>query len=84
MVSLMVRPSKEGEPSYALFQEEKNNILNELKDRSILLAEEFNNIPGVKCNIPQGAMYTFPNINLPDKFIEEAKKLGKEPDFLWC
>ena len=84
MVSLMVRPPKEGGPSYDLFQEEKYNILNELKERSILLAEEFNNIPGLQCSVPQGAMYIFPSIDLPKKFIEEAKKLGKEPDFLWC
>ena len=29
-------------------------------------------------------MYIFPNVTLPPKFVEEASKLGKQPDFLWA
>ena len=84
VISIMTRPPKEGEPSYELYQKERNYILTELKERSILLTEELNKIPGIHCERPQGAMYIFPNVTLPPKFIEEAKKMGKQPDFLWA
>jgi aspartate/methionine/tyrosine aminotransferase len=84
VVSMMVRPPKEGEPSYELYQSEKNGILNQLKERSIMLTKELNEIPGISCERPQGAMYIFPNVELPPKFIEEAERMGKKPDFLWA
>jgi len=84
IVSMMTRPPKEGEPSYELYSKERNHILTELKERSILLTEELNNIPGIKCNRPQGAMYIFPSVTLPEKFIEKAKSMGKPADFLWA
>jgi len=84
VVSMMTRPPKEGEPSYELYQKERTTILNNLKERSILLTKELNAIPGITCEQPQGAMYIFPKVELPSKFIEEAEKLGKKPDFLWA
>ena len=81
---MMTRPPKEGEPSHDLYYKERNNILTELKERSILLTEELNNIPGIKCVRPQGAMYIFPNVTLPEKFVEKAKSMGKPADFLWA
>ena len=38
----------------------------------------------MSCNIPLGAMYVFPQIHVPPKVIEEAKKLGKQADDLYC
>jgi len=35
--------------------------------------EILNQVPGIKCNPVQGAMYTFPRIHLPPKAILEAK-----------
>ena len=84
VVSIMTRPPKEGDPSFELYNQEKNNVLNQLKERSIILTEELNNIPGIHCVRPQGAMYIFPNVTLPDKFVEEAAKKGKPADFLWA
>jgi len=84
VVSMMTRPPKEGEPSFDLYQLEKNTILNQLKDRSLMLTKELNTIPGITCERPQGAMYIFPSVQLPPKFIEEAEKQGKKPDFLWA
>lgn len=84
VISMMTRPPKEGEPSYELYQKERANILNELKERSIILTEELNNIPGIHCVKPQGAMYIFPSVTLPTKFVEEAEKKGKPVDFLWA
>lgn len=31
-----------------------------------------------------GAMYSFPQIRLPPKAIEDAKKAGKVPDVFYC
>lgn len=31
-----------------------------------------------------GAMYSFPQIHLPPKAIEAAKKAGKVPDVFYC
>jgi aspartate/methionine/tyrosine aminotransferase len=84
VISMMTRPPEEGEPSHDLYYKERNNILTELKERSILLTEELNNIPGIKCVRPQGAMYIFPNVTLPEKFVEKAKSMGKPADFLWA
>jgi len=84
VVSMMTRPPKEGEPSYELYERERNAILSNLKERSILLTKELNAIPGITCERPQGAMYIFPRVELPTKFIEEAERLGKKPDFLWA
>lgn len=84
VISMMTRPPKEGEPSYELYTKERANILNELKERSILLTEELNKVPGIHCERPQGAMYIFPNVTVPQKFVDEAKKLGKAVDFLWA
>jgi len=84
VVSMMTRPPKEGEPSYELYEKEKTTILSQLKERSIMLTNELNAIPGISCERPQGAMYIFPKVELPPKFIEEAERLGKKPDFLWA
>jgi alanine transaminase len=61
----MVRPPKPGEPSYAVYQEEREHVLGELRARAVLLADGLNRIPGIHCNVVAGAMYAFPRIELP-------------------
>lgn len=61
----MVCPPKPGQPSYDLYIQERDGILNEMKKRAILLAEGLNNIPGIQCNTVAGAMYAFPRIEIP-------------------
>jgi len=61
----MVNPPQPGQPSYDLFAKERDGILDELKQRAIILAEGLNKIPGVQCNKVAGAMYCFPRITLP-------------------
>lgn len=84
IVSMMTNPPKPNEPSYDLFQEERNSILSKLKQRSIMLTKELNTMEGISCQQPQGAMYIFPSIVLPPKLIEEAERTGKQPDFIWA
>ena len=61
----MVHPPKPGQPSYGLFAAERDGILNEMKQRAIILAEGLNKIPGIQCNKVAGAMYCFPQVTLP-------------------
>lgn len=56
----MVRPPKPGEPSYALYAQERDGVLGELRARAVLLAEGLNRIDSIACNVVAGAMYAFP------------------------
>jgi aspartate/methionine/tyrosine aminotransferase len=61
----MVNPPQPGQPSYELYARERDGILNELKQRAVLLSEGLNKIPGIQCNKVAGAMYCFPKITVP-------------------
>jgi len=84
MTALVMTPPKQGDPSFALFEEEKNRILGAMKKKAKLLVERINKIEGVNTMPVEGAMYAFVKIDLPQKFIEEAKTLGYTPDTLYC
>ncbi len=58
----VVNPPEPGEPSYELFEKEKEEILKSLADRALTIAKTFNTIPGMKCNAVQGALYAFPQV----------------------
>lgn len=62
---LMVSPPEPGDASYDLYLEEKNFILNDLKEKAQIIGSELNNIDGLSVNIPEGAMYAFVKIELP-------------------
>jgi aspartate/methionine/tyrosine aminotransferase len=49
-----------------------------------MLQDGLNSFTGIKCNVVEGAMYAFPSIQLSPKFIEAAKKAGKQPDTFYC
>jgi aspartate/methionine/tyrosine aminotransferase len=68
----LVSPPQPGQPSYPLFVEERDGILNDLKERAVLLAEGLNKIPGIQCNKVAGAMYCFPRVTLPPGRTDEA------------
>ena len=61
----MVRPPKPGMPSYELYNKERTGIIEEMRKRAVILAEGLNKIEGVTCNVIAGAMYAFPQIQLP-------------------
>ncbi|KAJ3441412.1 hypothetical protein M0812_13423 [Anaeramoeba flamelloides] len=84
MTSLMVNPPKKGEESYNQYIQERDNIYNSLKRRSIKLANTFNAMEGVTCNMSEGALYLFPNIRVPEKAKQEAKKKGINPSTLYA
>ena len=84
VIDTIVNPPKEGEPSYNLFMEEKQKVLDLLKKKARIVTDLFNSIDGIKCNEVQGAMYAFPRIFLPQKAVEAAKAKGQAPDFFYC
>ena len=81
---LMVNPPQLSDASYEVYMKEKNGILESLKRRANALSGALNKLDGVSCNSIDGAMYAFPTITLPSKYIERAKTLNKVPDVLYC
>jgi aspartate/methionine/tyrosine aminotransferase len=62
---LMVDPPQPGDPSYALYQRERDGILRELKTKAEILGNGLNAIDGMSVVVPQGAMYAFVRFTLP-------------------
>jgi alanine transaminase len=84
IVELMVNPPKEGEPSYPLYRKEYDSIFDGLYSRAQALYKAFQEMEGVECQKPQGSMYLYPTIKLPQKAIDAAKSEGKNPDDYYC
>ncbi|XP_019849331.1 PREDICTED: alanine aminotransferase 1-like [Amphimedon queenslandica] len=74
VVDVMVKPPQKGDPSFELFDEERQFILQSLKRKSVMVYEKFNSIPGIKCNRLQGSMYAFPQIEIPEGALKDAHK----------
>ncbi|XP_044514264.1 alanine aminotransferase 1 isoform X2 [Gracilinanus agilis] len=84
LMNMVVNPPQPGEPSYQQFQKEKKTVLADLMEKALLTEKTFNQQPGIRCNPVQGAMYSFPQIQLPPKALERAKELGQSPDMFFC
>lgn len=83
-MDVVVNPPQEGEPSYEEFICEKQAVLDSLKVRAKMVVDAFNSFEGFKCNVVQGAMYAFPQIHLPQKAIDAAKKAKQAPDTFYA
>lgn len=84
VMDCVVNPPCEGDVSYEQFMSEKKAVLSSLAQRAKMVVETFNSVPGMSCNIVQGAMYAFPQIQLPPKAIEAAKAVGQAPDVFYA
>ncbi|XP_050597064.1 alanine aminotransferase 1 [Bombus affinis] len=84
VLDVVVNPPKLNEPSYKLFQKEKKETLRSLAERSQLVVDTLNSIPGFKVNPAMGAMYVFPRIDLPKGAIKAAEKEGQQPDVFYA
>lgn len=84
VLSLMVEPPQEGDPSHALYVHERDAIYNSLKRRAQLLVRALNELPGIECQPAEGAMYAFPRITLPPKAVVAAEAAGRAPDTHYC
>eukprot|EP01125_Pyxidicula_operculata_P015300 TRINITY_DN5180_c0_g1_i1.p1 TRINITY_DN5180_c0_g1~~TRINITY_DN5180_c0_g1_i1.p1 ORF type:complete len:489 (-),score=124.51 TRINITY_DN5180_c0_g1_i1:116-1582(-) len=82
-MSLMVKPPKEGDASWELYKTERDQIYESLKRRAQLVVNKLNTCKGIKCNPAEGALYVFPQIELPPKAIEAAKSKSMAPDMLY-
>ncbi|KAI0797294.1 transaminase [Irpex lacteus] len=83
-VDCMVRPPKEGDPSYPLHKKETDTIHAALAQRTKLMADRLNRLPGVSCVNSPGALYLYPKLELPDGAVKAAEELGKTPDTLYA
>lgn len=79
-VGLMVNPPRPGAPSYELFNQESQALFSSLKRRAAKLQAALNAVPGIECNPIEGAMYAFPQIRLPSKYVDECSSQGTRPD----
>lgn len=69
---LMVSPPKIGDESYDIYIDERDAILNDLREKSIIIGNELNKIDGISVNIPEGAMYAFVKFELPNTIIDRS------------
>eukprot|EP00899_Mesostigma_viride_P028026 jgi/Mesvir1/8408/Mv12647-RA.2 len=84
MMDLLCNPPVPGDVSYPQFAKEQREIIDSLARRARMMTDAFNSLEGCKCNMTEGAMYSFPRFTLPDKAIAEAKRHGKAPDVFYC
>lgn len=70
------------------YLKQANAELDKFHHRLKLKAEKFfeviNSTPGLKTNRIEGAMYGFPRISLPKKFIQKCEREGVLPDAGYC
>ncbi|XP_068333215.1 glutamate--glyoxylate aminotransferase 2 [Pyrus communis] len=83
-MGMMVNPPKPGDISYEQFIRESKGVLESLRRRAHIMTDGFNSCRNVVCNFTEGAMYSFPQIRLPPRAIEAAKRAGKVPDVFYC
>ena len=86
-VELMVNPPMLGVESVdtvTKYLNEYSELHGELRRKAKMLTSTFNQMSNVTCTEIEGAMYGFPRVHFSQKFIQEAKDVGKEPDFLYC
>ncbi|EPY51091.1 alanine aminotransferase [Schizosaccharomyces cryophilus OY26] len=84
LVDLLVRPPREGEPSYGLYSQEIEKIHRDMEKQCQFLYEATKRMKFVTCQKPHGAMYLHPKICLPKKLVREANEINIEPDELYC
>ena len=78
-VSVMVNP-----PKLAEYQHDAEEKILSMERRGQLAFDILNKNKHIKCQKIQGAMYAFPNLELPAKFVEKCTKEGKKADNVYC
>jgi alanine transaminase len=69
---LLVHPPRPGDPSHALWEKERREILEALRRKAGIVERGLNAAEGIRCNAVAGAMYAFPRIELPPGVTDEA------------
>ena len=83
-LGVMVNPPKPGDASYGAYSNEVKELHASLQRRAKLITAAFNRLPGVSCQPTDGALYAFPSVKLPAKFVAHAATTGKPADVLYC
>ncbi|KDQ12487.1 hypothetical protein BOTBODRAFT_34455 [Botryobasidium botryosum FD-172 SS1] len=83
-VDCLVRPPREGEESYALWKKETDAIHAALAERTHIMVERLNALPGISCAPVSGALYLFPQLHLPPAAVRAAKEAGQAPDMFYA
>jgi len=84
LLEMVVNPPKQGDPSFELYDKEYNAVKNGLKERATALYEAFKQMEGVEVGEPQGSMYLFPTIAIPEEAAKAAKEANRSPDEFYC
>ncbi|XP_077127625.1 alanine aminotransferase 2 isoform X4 [Ranitomeya variabilis] len=84
LLDMIVNPPQPGEPSYKQFMVEKQAVLGNLAEKARLTEQILNGAPGIQCNPVQGAMYSFPRIQIPERAVRLAQSEGQAPDMFFC
>ena len=66
------------------YEKEKKEKLASLERRANKVAAALDALEGVSCVRPQGAMYLFPSITLPDAAVKAAKRSSMAPDAFYA
>jgi len=80
---LMVAPPAAGDESYDLYVKERDGILSNLKEKAEILGKGLNEIEGMSCEIPQGAMYAFVKFELPHSKGIDIGNLSEAERFVY-
>lgn len=72
----LVKRPKEGDPSYKLYKEEHDRVLQALARKAKMVYTRMNQIPGVSCNELKAGMYAFPRIDIPEEASKDAEVSG--------
>lgn len=73
MTDALVKRPEPGDPSYPLYKQELDAVLNALTYKADLVYNRLTRIPGITCNKVQGAMYAYPQVQIPEEALEDAK-----------
>jgi len=85
MMASIVNPPVKGDESYELYAMERDAILTAMKRKAVIVYDALNAMEGVTCCPVEGAMYAFPAIDLPQRFVDECRAAGtSEPDNVYA
>uniref|UniRef100_A0A6U1PWD6 Aminotransferase class I/classII large domain-containing protein n=1 Tax=Fibrocapsa japonica TaxID=94617 RepID=A0A6U1PWD6_9STRA len=84
LMGLQCNPPKPGSPSYSLYEQEREGILDSLRLRATKIASALNELDGVTVSPPDGALYSFPNVDIPAGAVKAAQEQGVAPDAFYA
>lgn len=80
VVSYMVNPPKSDDED----KKHLKAVFESMERKAQILTEGLNKVPYMTCEVVSGAMYAFPRLYLPKRFVEEAETGKMAADTLYC